>query len=453
MRDMTQGSVRGHLLAMAFPMAIGMGVQMLYFLVDLYFVGQLGAAALAGVGAAGSTTFIILGLTQVLSVGTVATISQAVGARLPDRPAQLFQQSLLLGAVGAALTLMLGYSLAEPFMHMLGGDAQVARLGATYLYWYLPGMALQFVLTAIGAALRANGVAQPAMMVQLATVILNMILAPILIAGWGTGHAMGVAGAGLASSLAVAAGVLLLWRFCKRAGGHLDLPGRRWRLDFATWREMLKIGLPAGGEYLLMFLFSAYVYLLLRHFGEVAQAGFGIGARIMQVIFLPAAAIGFAVPAVAGQNFGAGLTERVRATLAHALILEAAIMALLTALCQFAPKALLTWSDAAPAVQAFATGYLVYMSWNFLAAGVMFACSGLFQAMGNTWPSLGCAALRLVTFVAPLAYLSQQQNFAPTQIWTLSIMSTLVQAAAGVWLAYRMLARQAPPIAVSTAAA
>jgi putative MATE family efflux protein len=452
MKDLTQGSLRGHLLTMALPMVIGMSVQMLYYLVDLYFVGQLGAAALAGVSAAGSATLIVLALTQVLSVGTVATISQAVGARQSEHAAHLFRQSLLLGAVGSLLILLLGYGLARPFMQLLAGEAHVAQLGTTYLYWFLPGLALQCVLTAIGSALRGNGVAQPAMVVQLVTVLLNMVLAPALITGWGSGHALGVAGAGLASSIAVAAGVLLLLRLGARADAGLGVRGGRWHVDAASWRRMLKIGLPAGGEYLLMFLFSAYVYYLLRGFGETAQAGFGVGARVMQVIFLPAAAIGFAVPAVAGQNFGAGLGERVRGTLQQALILEGVIMLVLTAWCQVAPMSLLGWSNATPAVQEFAMTYLHYMSWNFLAAGTMFACSGLFQAVGNTMPTLACAALRLFTFVAPLLYLSGQPHFAVTHIWTLSILSTLLQAIVGLWLAYRVLTQQAARPALAAAA-
>ncbi len=84
MRDLTRGPLLGHIAAMATPIAVGMLVQTLYFLVDLYFVSRLGGVALAGVSAAGNAMFLVLALTQVLSVGTIAVVSHAVGAE--DRP-------------------------------------------------------------------------------------------------------------------------------------------------------------------------------------------------------------------------------------------------------------------------------------------------------------------------------------------------------------------------------
>ena len=93
MRDLTEGPIDGHLFAMAAPIAAGMIFQTLYFLVDLYFVGRLGGAAIAGVGSAGNLTFLIMALTQVLGVGTVALIAQAVGRKDQARATLIFNQS------------------------------------------------------------------------------------------------------------------------------------------------------------------------------------------------------------------------------------------------------------------------------------------------------------------------------------------------------------------------
>ncbi len=86
----------------------------------------------------------------------------------------------------------------------------------TYLYWFLPGIALQFALVSMGSALRGTGIVKPTMVVQMVTVLLNVVLAPVLIAGWGTGHPMGVAGAGLASTISVACGVVVLCLYFRR---------------------------------------------------------------------------------------------------------------------------------------------------------------------------------------------------------------------------------------------
>ena len=196
MHDLTEGPVRRHLIAMAVPTAIGMLMQTLYYLVDLYFVGRLGDAALAGVGAAGTVMMVVIAMTQVLGVGTVALIAQAVGRKDAADANLVFNQSLLMAAGCALFAIVAGYGLSGLFMGTVGADAATTTAGVTYLHWFLPGMALQFALVAMGSALRGTGIVKPTMVVQMATVLLNVVLAPVLIAGWGTGHPMGVARCG-----------------------------------------------------------------------------------------------------------------------------------------------------------------------------------------------------------------------------------------------------------------
>src|SRR4051812_38112357 len=121
-RDLTEGSVDRHLVAMATPIAAGMLFQTLYFLVDLYFVGRLGRAAIAGVGSAGNLTFLVMALTQVLGVGTVALIAQAVGRKEQERANLVFNQSSILAIAALLSCLVLGYSLAPHFASALGSN-------------------------------------------------------------------------------------------------------------------------------------------------------------------------------------------------------------------------------------------------------------------------------------------------------------------------------------------
>ena len=107
----------------------------------------------------------------------------------------VFQQSMLMGGALALLTLLLGFAGSHFYIQLLSSDLQVQQQASAFLTAYLPGLALMFLSTAIAAALRAVGVVKPAMQVQLVTVLLNILLAPVLIAGWGTGYALGVMGA------------------------------------------------------------------------------------------------------------------------------------------------------------------------------------------------------------------------------------------------------------------
>src|SRR6266700_2039644 len=249
---------------MALPIAAGLFFQTLYFLIDLYFVAHLGGAALAGVGAAGNVTFLVLALTQVLGVGTVALISHAAGRKDRADAMLVFNQSLALATTCAILTLVVGYALASAYMHTLGSDTATADAGVRYLHWYLPSLALQYALVVMGSALRGTGIVRPTIIVQILSVILNAALAPVLIAGWVTGRPLGVAGAGLASSLAVAVGVILLGFYFHRLEKYVAFDPSAWRPRMATWGRLLRIGLPAGGEFALMFVFMAVMYGLIR---------------------------------------------------------------------------------------------------------------------------------------------------------------------------------------------
>src|SRR5690349_8077997 len=186
MKDLSTGSIPGHIATMSITMAIGIFVQTLYFFADLYFVSRLGDEAIAGVTSAGNLWFVVLALTQVLNVGTVALVSHAVGAQQRDRANLVFNQSLVLsGIVGVAVFAGV-FLVAGPYMRTVGADEATVRAGVDYLYWFAPGLGLQFAMVAMFATLRGTGIVKPTMILQMITVVVNVILAPILIVGWGT---------------------------------------------------------------------------------------------------------------------------------------------------------------------------------------------------------------------------------------------------------------------------
>ncbi len=454
MRDLTQGPVTGQLVAMAVPIAIGMLFQTLYLLVDMYFVAHLGDAAMAGVGAAGTVMFINMALTQMLGVGTVALVSHAVGRKDQAEANLIFNQSVTLSAICGVLTLAAGYLLGGAYMRTMAADQATGAAGLAFLYCYTPGLALQFALVVLGSALRGTGIVQPTMVVQVLTVVLNTGLAPVLIAGWGTHHPLGTAGAGLATSLSVAAGVVFLWIYFIRLEHYVKLDPAQWRPQGAVIRRILNVGLPAGGEFLMMFVIIGVIYWVIRGFGPAAQAGFGIGGRVMQALFLPVMAIAFAAPAVAGQNFGARKFHRVRETFRVAAVLSAALMVGVTLLCQWQPQLLIELFTRQAAVVEVGAPYLRIISWNFVATGLIFTCSGLFQSLGNTWPSLASSASRLLTFALPAVWLSLQPHFTLTEVWYLSVASVTLQAFISLGLLQREFRRRlgvAPDPALSRA--
>src|SRR5437762_9201649 len=267
MKDLTQGSVTKHLLHMSAFMAVSMVAQTLYLLADLYWVGRLGKEAIAAVGVAGNLTMIVLALTQMLGVGTATLISHAAGRKDQARAQLVFNQSFVFSMLVGLAVVVVGYLCRGPYTRWLGADALTTKAGADYLLWFVPATGLQFALISMASALRGTGIVKPTMLVQVFTVLMNIVLAPVLIAGWLTHRPLGVRGAGLATFIALVFGVLLLTAYFIQLESYAWVDRLHWRPQLRIWKQMTDIGLPAGGEFLLMGVYTAVVYWIIRNFG------------------------------------------------------------------------------------------------------------------------------------------------------------------------------------------
>jgi putative MATE family efflux protein len=398
------------------------------------------------VAAAGNAGFLINGFMQVLGVGTVALMSHAVGRKDRADANLVFNQAIVLSALCGLLTLVVGALLARPYMRSVAADEATVEAGTTFLLWVMPALALQFVTQVMGAALRATGIVRPTMLIQMLVVILNIALAPVLIAGWGTGHALGVAGAGLASSIAVFTAVLLLFGYFHKFERYVRFAPAQWSPQLRHWKRILNVGLPAGGEFAIIFVWMGVIYYVLRDFGAAAQAGFGIGTRVLGLIQMPALSIALSAASIVGQNFGAGNAERVRETFIKALSIATAVMIGFTILAQWKPALLLAGFSEDREAVAVAVGFLQLVSLNLVVQGITFTCNSTFQGLGNTKPVLLSSAARLFTYSVPAIWLSTRPGFYIEQVWYLSIATTTLQAVVSLWLLRREFRKRLAPL-------
>ena len=442
MADLTTGPVTRHLLKTTSFMLVTMVFQTLYFLVDLYWVGRLGTAAVAAVGIAGNLSFIVLALTQMLGVGTTTVVSHAAGRKDHEHALLAFNQSQVLSMLVGAALLVVGLATTKLYVSAMSADAETARLATEYLLWFIPALALQFGLVAMGAALRGVGHFKPGMLVGTVSVIINIVLAPFLIFGWGTGVALGVKGAAIATLIGLAVGVGWLATWFLRRDAPLRFVVADWRPRLDIWKRILAIGLPTGAEFVMTAIYMLGVYTIARPFGAAAQAGFGIGMRVIQAGFMPVVALGFSVAPVAGQNFGARKAQRVKDTFKDAALIAVGVMVVFALACHIAPAALVDVFTDDPAVVAVGEQYLRIISWNFVASGIIFVASSMFQAMGNTIPSLVTSTARVLIILVPAFILSRTPGFQLVWIWYLSVAAVLVQLTLSLLLLRREFARR-----------
>ena len=339
MKDLTQGSVLSHALTMAVPIFAGLVLVLLCGLIDLYFVAGLGEAAIAGIGAAGNAGFITNALTQIVSVGTLAAVSQAVGRRDRTDANLKFNQSLGLSVVCGACTMAAGFAAARPYMNSVAADAATVAAGTTYLVWFMPALGLQFMMFAMSSALRGIGIVAPMMYVQALTVTINIMLAPVLILGWGTGHALGVKErASPAPSLSLAAFSLFGCISKKRKTISRSIPtngvrscavGAHLERRPSGWRRVRHHVRVHGNDILCPRRFWSIRASRLQHRFSRARDSFRYPRWPLPSRQLP----------IIGQNFGAGNGGRVKQAIRHVLIAVTTVMLVATVVTQSASRA------------------------------------------------------------------------------------------------------------------
>ena len=427
MQDLTTGSLTNHLLKTTSFMLVSMIFQTLYILVDLFWVGRLGTDAIAAVGLAGNLSFIVIAITQVLSVGATTLVSHASGRKDQDHAIFLFNQSQVLSMVVAIAFLAVAMLTRHQYDTEQSASEGMRIATEQYLQWFIPAMALQFAMVAMGAALRGTGNFKPGMLVQTGTVVINMIAAPFLIFGWGPFPEMGVSGAAVATFIAVVVGVVWISFYFIDAKAYLRFHFGHWKPELRVWWDMLKIGLPAGAEFALMGVYMAVIYAITKPFGAAAQGGFTIGLRVVQSAFLPVVALGFSVAPVAGQNFAARKGDRVRAAFKTAAAMAAGFMLLISVGMYFGAAAVMRIFTKDPEAIAVGVEYLRIVVVTFVPSGITFVSSSMFQALGNTIPPLATSTLRILIAAIPAIFLARVAGFHLTWIWYLGAIAVMLQ--------------------------
>jgi putative MATE family efflux protein len=442
MKNLSVGSIPGHVAEMSIQMFIGMVVQVAYFVTDLKFVSMLGNEAAAGFSAAGNLWFAVLALTQILNVGTAAMVSHAVGAQQHERANLVFNQSLMLSVFMGVFVLVLLYAVAIPYMHLLAADAAVAQAGIDYLMGVTPGLGIQFLMISMFATLRGTGIVKPTMIIQFITVGLNILFAAVLTIGWLTGKPYGPFGAGLATTFATVIGVIISAYYFHKHEKYVSFHREQIKPKVEVLKRLLFIGLPIGLEFMFMSLVMGVMYFVIRKFGPDAQAGLAEGQGALRMIMLPAMAVAFAAAPIAGQNFGARKPERVRETFNWTVGMSVGIMLALTIFCQFGSHLLMHIFTHEEAVVAVGATMLMITSWNFAANGIIFSCSSMFQGLGNTWPTIASSIIRVFVFIVPVLWLSTLQGFELVDVWHLSVVSMFLQAIVSVVLLRKEFAKK-----------
>jgi putative MATE family efflux protein len=424
--NLTKGAISGLLIRLSAPILFGMFMFTLYLMADLYFVGRLGADAVAAISISGNAFFVHLGLSFIIGTGGMALIAQAFGRKDYEQAERVFAQSLMLSLiVGIAVTLA-GLAIARPYIAFFGGRGWSLTWGVEYFQVFSISFTPLLLLHVIGSCYRGMGDTKIPMIILLQSTVLNIVLDPLLIFGpWGL-PGFGVRGAAIASliSQVYALGVYIYLIFVK--GRHMKMKGP-WHLNPGIIKKSLSIGLPSGLTYFLLTANMLITYRVVGPFGTPAIASLGIGFRILQAIYLPAVAISSAVAAMVGQNYGAGNQARINRTFWTGWALSSGIMISGTILCWVFPTFLIGVFSHDQGVIQYGVIYLTIMSLGTVLVGTIMTVSAVFQGLGKTYPTLLAALLDNALFAGLVFTLPGSLGWGIQAVWWIKLATAVIE--------------------------
>lgn len=405
---LTEGSVAATMGRLSVPMMGGIFSAIAFNLADTYFVAELGTRELTAMTFTFPVVMVMFGVTWGLGTGATATVSRAIGEGAEERVVKLASDGLMLSMLTVLVFVAVGMVTIEPLFLALGAAPDLVPLIAEYMTIWYPGMVFLVVPMVANATIRATGDTKTPAAIIIGATGFNVILDPILIFGWFGVPAMGLRGAAVATVIARAAtmvATLLVLRYRERL---LDLRPPRLSDVWISWKAIGRIAIPATFTNLFQPIAGAVVTRLIAGHGEAAVAAWGAGSRISAFVMIPILGYCSGLAAFVGQNWGAGLLDRVTKarTIGYASSLVWGVVAVVGLRVLGADVASIFSED--EVVLGEIVGYLMIIPLGYAMVGVMSVNEEALNSVGRPVLASVQTLIHSAIFVIPLALLGGQ---------------------------------------------
>jgi putative MATE family efflux protein len=433
-RDLTTGSIHRNIWTLAVPMILEMATQSVTQIVDTYWVGKLGSAALAAVTLSITLRWVINSLATGLGIGGMAVVARRIGAHDKAQADHATLQAVLLAIFVSLVLGALGILVAEPVLRILGADADVLTMGVLYLRILFGGLFTLVLVFVINSLLRGAGEARLALWVLVLSQGLTIVLEPLLVFGWGPFPALGVGGSAWASVLGFGAGMLFQMAILLSGRARIAISLRHPWPDLPLMWHIVKIALPSTIQMTLRSTSRLAILAIIGLYGTFATAGFGVANRILLIALIPGFGLGNATATLVGQNLGALQPRRAERSAWWVTAYNASLLAAFALVFFAFAGPLVAFFDPMPEVVKIGTEFLriVAPSLIFSAVGVVLARG--FDGAGNTVPAMFVNLLTLWGMEVPLSYgLSQWTGLGISGVW---VGRALANVANGLFFAF-----------------
>ena len=413
--DYTQGSMRGAIVLLAIPMILELSLESVFAVVDMFFVGKLGANAIAAVGLTELAITIIYSVAIGLSTGATAVVARRIGEKDPDGAAHAGMQSILIAVIVTVITSTIGIVYADDLLRIMGAHEDVIREGAVFTRIMLGGSIVIILLFLINGIFRGAGDAAMAMKSLWIASLLNIILCPCLINGYGPFPELGLKGAAIATTIGRGIGVLYQCYHFFKGEGIIKVRRSHFKWDPPVIKTLITVAWPATFQFIIQS--GSWIILgvlVAKTGGTEATAGYQIAIRNIVFFILPAWGLSNAAATLVGQNLGAKQPERAEQSVMLTMKYNAFFMAgVMLFFLFFSSPIISIFTDdvnvhrfGTLALQVIGSGYIFYG----ISMVMIQALNGAGDSKTPTWINLGGFWL----FQIPLAYtLSEVFNQGP----------------------------------------
>jgi putative MATE family efflux protein len=309
-KELTSGSINKALFMLSVPMILEMVMESLFAVVDVYFVSKIGVNAVATIGLTESMLMLIYSTAIGLSMATTAVVARRVGEKDFKGAADSSMQAVYLTIVFSVLLSIPGVLFSKELLRLMGGSEELIEEGYMYTQLMLGGNFIIMFLFLINAIFRGAGDASLAMRSLWIANIMNILLCPIFIFGWGIIPEMGIQGAAVATTIGRGTGVVYQCLMLLRKNSVIKIQVENLKIQLSIITSLIKISLGGMGQFLIESASWIFLVRIVSTFGSDALAGYTIAFRIIIFTLLPSFGLANAAATLVGQNLGANEPER-----------------------------------------------------------------------------------------------------------------------------------------------
>lgn len=417
--NLTEGSILKSLLSLSIPIIFASILQTAYQLTDTFWVGRLGTAAVAAVSISFPLIFLIISLGGGLAIAGTILVAQFKGKEDKKAVDHITGQTIVMVVNISIVLATIGYFLSPYLIKLMGAESIVHDSAVSYIQISFIGMIFMFTYMVFQSLMRGVGDVKTPVYIVFGTVLLNLVLDPVFIFGYGFIPSYGVAGAAIATigtqGLAAIIGIVILFR-----GKHeIQLHVNDLKPDFPLIKKMFIIGFPASVEQSTRALGMTVMTFLVASFGTLTLASYGIGVRILSFIIIPTFGLSMATSTLVGQNIGAGKIERAERIVKLSCNVGFTVLTVLGVFVFIFAEHLVSFFIPGETETIESSSYFIrIMAFTFGFISIQMSMNGAFRASGNTMISMMLSIISLWVLRFPLAFiLSTYTELKEVGIW------------------------------------